>query len=112
MANDLTGRPWILDTASLTPVQQNGQQQYQTQIPGLGTLEVHTCEITGVVFRGYASGAASKVQLYDGVRNKLILELPGTAAGNPVSDTWFLPQRIKNLQLRTIDSGVVEVTVR
>jgi|HubBroStandDraft_1064217.scaffolds.fasta_scaffold00148_2 hypothetical protein len=118
MANDLRGRPWILDTASTTvPVQSTGQTaggQNLSQQPGLGTIEVHSCETTGFVFRNYTNGTSSQAIIRDGLRNIEVAVLNGQAGGTPVSvgEAWFCPQRIRNLLLYAIDSGQVEVIIK
>lgn len=96
MANNIQSSPWILDTPSATPVK-----------PGITWL-------TGFVFRDYTGGVASAAVFKDW-RGIIIARLPGSADGAPVSEAW-LPagreaQKIRDLALTAIDSGVVEVIV-
>ena len=90
MANNLKGRPWIVDTTGLV---KQGQ-----------------CFTTGFVFRGYSNGAASLATIKDGNRGINIATLLGNAAGTPVGEAWFTPQVLNDLTI-TLDSGFVEVIV-
>jgi hypothetical protein len=94
MANEIKGRPWVLDTAAATPVK-----------PG-------TVFTTGFVFRNYTNGAASAATIKDGRRNLVITTLVGNANNTPVGEAWFQNQPIDELILSAIDSGVVEVIVK
>ena len=93
MANDIRRRPWLLDTASASPVKAN------------------STFTTGFVFRDYTGGAGSLAVLKDDA-GRTICKLPGDASGAPVSEAWYQFQAIQGLTLSQIDSGVVEVIVR
>lgn len=92
MANDLSRRPWILDTASASPVK-----------TGLTWT-------SGFVFRDYANAAHKAV--FKDSRGIVICELLGNAGLTPSGEAWFIPQVIKDLTLSQLDSGVVEVIVK
>lgn len=100
MANDITQRPWLLDTAA-TPIK---------PAMNLGAAVTNNSPVfcTGFVFRDYAGGAASRAVLSDS-RGKVIARLFGNAAGTPVGEGWIATQAIYGLALTSIDSGVVEV---
>lgn len=91
MANDITGRPWVLDTS--------------------GLVKAGRTFTTGFVFRDYVSGTASLATITDGVRGTIVCKLPGYASNTPVGEAWYIPQIIQNLTL-ALDSGHVEVIVK
>lgn len=91
MANDISRRPWLLDS------------------PGL--VKAGLTHMTGVVFRDYTGGAASRLTLQDS-RGKNIINLPGVAAGTPVGEQWFTDIEVKDLTVTAIDSGIAEVIVK
>ncbi len=93
MANSISQRPWILDTASAVPV------------------KAGRTFTTGFVFRDYTGGSASQAILKDS-RGIAICKLNGNADQTPVGEAWIVPQCIIDLALTTIDSGVVEVIVK
>ena len=94
MANNIVGRPWVLDTAASTAVK-----------PGRTFT-------TGFVFRDYTGGVTSKATIKDLRRNLVITNLEGNANNSPVGEAWFIDQPIDDLALTAIDSGVVEVIVK
>lgn len=93
MANDLTRRPWILDTASASPV------------------KTGITFTTGFVFRDYAGGAASSATIKDS-RGIVIAHLIGQAGNINVGEVWFVPQAVKDLTLATLTDGIIEVVVK
>lgn len=98
MANDISGRPWLVDT--------------------VGLVKSGPTFTTGFVFRDYTGGGASKAFIKDGRRNKIVAKLYGDPSGAPVSETWLaeLPsQTVWNLTIDAtsqLDTGVVEIIVR
>jgi hypothetical protein len=96
MANDLSRNPWILDTASATPVK--GGRVFTT----------------GFVFQDYSGGTGSQAivtaKYKNGRRN--VFNMFGIASGSPVGEGWLVPQNLEDIELTQIDSGVVKVIVR
>lgn len=96
MANNLSGRPWVLDTAAAT------------QIVGSPDRVV----TLGFTFRDYTSPGDTAV-IWDLHRNVIVCKMIGNGGLTPVGEAWQFPgQQILNMALVTLDSGVVEVMVR
>lgn len=97
MANDLTRDPWILDTASASPIKSSPN-------PNISL-------VMGVIFFGYTD-PAHKCQ-FKNDKGTIIIDLPGAADLAPVS--WYfsdsIPRPVFNLTLSLLDSGKVEVVV-
>lgn len=91
MANDITGRPWVLDTA--------------------GLVKAGRTITSGFVFRDYTGGGGSKATITDAVRGTVVCTLVGAPNGVPVGEAWFIPQIIQNLTL-ALDSGHVTAIIK
>lgn len=91
MANDLTRRPWLIDTA------------------GLVKKGISHC--TGFVFQQYINGAASQAIIQDS-RGRTICVLNGIASGTPVGEAWFTDEDIYDMTVTAIDSGVVKAIIK
>lgn len=92
MANDLSRRPWILDTASADPVKSGLSFVY------------------GFVFRDY--GTAGDQAIFQDSRGITIVSLLGDTDLSNQQEIWVCPQVIRDLTLVTLDSGVVEVLIK
>lgn len=92
MANDITMRPWLLDTVA-------------------NPVKAGKTWTTGFVFRDYTGGVGSAAVFQD-ARGRVIARLVGNAGGTPVGEAWFWPQVVNGLALTAIDSGVVEVIIK
>lgn len=94
MANDLRGRPWIVDT--------------------VGLVKAGKTFTTGFVFEGYGGGAGSQAILKDGKRNRNICVLNGVASGASQGEGWLTlhpPTVIEDLTVVALDSGYIKVLV-
>lgn len=109
MANNLAGRPWIIDTASTN-----------AQTPLRSSQGINETYVIGFIFYDYSTGATDEMQAWDGIRNNgagiMVAHLFGNSAKTPVS--WFFgesghrtAQPIKNLSIPVLSSGKVAVIV-
>jgi hypothetical protein len=94
MANNLAGTPYIIDTASASPIKSG---------------RVLT---TGFVYRDYAA-AGNQAIIKDGVRNIIIARLIGNASLTPVGEAWFDPQWVQSLTVSQLDGGgILEIIAK
>lgn len=90
MANNLTGRPWVIDTAAGT------------------TIKAGRTFVTGFLYRNYTT-AGHKATVKDLLRNVVIFEADGLATGEWIECDWSNPQSVNNIAVTTLDSGVLEI---
>lgn len=93
MANNISQRPWILDTPSANSVK-----------PGRTFL-------SGFVFRDYTGADTSRAVFQDS-RGIVIARIYGNADGTPVGMAYSENISIIDLKLTALDSGVVEVIIK
>lgn len=92
MANDLKGRPWVLDTASAT------------------ALRPDQTWMVGATLRGYSTSGHKAV--FKDSRGNIVMELIGNDDLSPVGENWQRPQTVRGLALTTLDSGFVTVQIQ
>jgi hypothetical protein len=95
MANDLSGRPWVVDTASAA------------------TIHALNAYVKGIVFSGYASAADEAIITFlapSGNTNVLAV-LQGKPDLSPVHPDLALPIWVRNIAVPTLTSGKVSIFV-
>lgn len=97
MANDQTGNPWVLDTASA------GTK--------LGAVVGSVAHITALQWSGYNS-AADQCIVQDGYRGIDVFVFSGKADLSPVDINIGQQIRIRDFILKTLDSGKLTVYLK
>lgn len=94
MANDISDRPWVLDTASASKIGPNRTW------------------VAGATFRGYTTSGHKAI--FKDSRGNTIMELVGNDSLTPVGEYWgdSSAQSVLGLALTTLDSGKVVVMIR
>lgn len=97
MANDLRGRPWVIDTASATQIAGSPNRVF----------------CLGFTYRDY-NAAGNLAIVKDLARNVTVCTLVGKADKTPAIETWQFPgQQIRNMAITQIDGGgFVDVMVK
>lgn len=90
MANNLTGRPWIIDTAAAT------------------TIKKGRTFVSGFQFRDYTT-PAHKAIVKDLVRNVVIWEGNGLASAEWINVDYATTPSVQDIAVTTLDSGVLEI---
>jgi hypothetical protein len=95
MANDLSGRPWYVDTPSAT------------------TLHPLQTFVKSIVFSGYASAADQAIitELTPAGNTKVVCTLQGKADLSPVYFTLGAPFWCRNIAVPTLTSGHVDIFI-
>lgn len=95
MANDLSGRPWVVDTASAT------------------TIHSGNAYVKGIVFSGYASAADQAVITFKSAagNTNVLATLQGKADLSPVHPDLALPIWVRDIAVSVVTSGRVSIFV-
>lgn len=95
MPNDLSGRPWVVDTANAA------------------TIHSGNAYVKGIVFSGYASAADEAVITFkaaSGATN-ILVTLQGKADLSPVHPDLALPIWVRDIAVSVVTSGQVSIFV-
>lgn len=92
MANNIKGRPWVLDTA------------------GASAVKTGFTYVLGITFSGYTLASHTAV-IQDAKRAITLYTLKGVTDLAPVQLTFSEPVPIRDLALTTLGSGVVTIDV-
>lgn len=95
MANDLSGRPWAVDTPSAT------------------TIHPLQCYVKGITFSGYASAADQAIIsfLSPAGNTDVLCNMQGHTDLSPVFFDLGLPIWVRNIAVPTLTSGKVSIFV-